>query len=195
MATDPWYKKWELWLAVLTVIAAFWQGWEAHEARMDAQAATQRADAEQQRADQEKAEAEKLRTQLAEEQNALSDFADLYRTLLSNVHIAASKYKEQKTPENEQALIAAAQAFVDFVEKWRELQKKLAVMLDGEVTDLAARIRNHDLDGISLDVDTIQRGAETNLPVLKELLRQSYQKPLENPAPPAAPTGLKAITQ
>lgn len=166
-------KKWELWIAIAGVIAAFWQGWEAHGARRDAQEIELKRRQVEATSDEKQQTIEELQKQLQEQRNELCQFRDLYQTKLLELHNAISRYQESPTRENQDGVIASAQAFVDFVEAWRRVQPLLADLLDGHVQALANALLTKDFDTIRLQQQTLERSADTELPLLEQALRQA----------------------
>lgn len=179
MASQPFYKKSDFWIGLIGLILttlALLLAYSEHLDKISEQEQRTGAELEKQRALAQEHEATKklqeLQERIEKEKGSLPAFLSDYRDYLTRIRMAVSKYQETKSPDDEKQLKAVTQAFVDFVKSWRDLQRILADMLDGQVTRMEAAAAAGDLEELEAARRTLEEGLDSKKLLLEKGLER-----------------------
>ncbi len=129
-------------------------------------------------------EANELRQKIAQtnaqQTGDVDSFFRIYQKLLNDIVSYRGTWNEPgSSPEQQQKKLAEltsrANAFVDFVKKWRAVMPYLCGFLDG---DLPNNIDPGNADQIFNTVERLKDGLDGQWDVLKKIVRDAAQKPL-----------------
>jgi hypothetical protein len=126
---------------------------------------------EAQRATKSEREVKELERQIDQQVAGLYAFKSAYNRHIQNLHVFSFEYAATPTKENEDRLTVEAQAFVEFVKGWREVNDTLKPLLDGEVDKISQALSSRDYATIHTAQQVLYSNCNERFPILEQKIR------------------------